>query len=79
MPARKRTAHVALLVSAWIEMKERYDEMVARLVALLVSAWIEINLKGDCGKTPTVALLVSAWIEISDVPSVNYPEASHSS
>ena len=55
---------VALLVSAWIEI--RLDDIDQRGpdVALLVSAWIEIRKGRVIPTSPSVALLVSAWIEI---------------
>ncbi len=42
--------HVALLVSAWIEIATTVNAGTHALVALLVSAWIEIKrrLSGSC-------------------------------
>jgi len=56
--------HVALLVSAWIEMTILSRQYQVTRVALLVSAWIEIALLAIVKYSFFVALLVSAWIEI---------------
>ncbi len=55
---------VALLVSAWIEIKLLTLNRQCPYVALLVSAWIEIQRMEELGYGKKVALLVSAWIEI---------------
>ena len=56
--------HVALLVSAWIEIYPEDRALYNHLVALLVSAWIEIDKSVEELAGVVVALLVSAWIEI---------------
>ena len=75
-----RKRHVALLVSAWIEIEIDVAVKTNAAVALLVSAWIEIISKSRDYERGKVALLVSAWIEIKPTaePGRRYT-LSHSS
>ena len=41
--------HVALLVSAWIEISEEVTDALFVTVALLVSAWIEMLIASQIG------------------------------
>ncbi len=63
--AEENEFFVALLVSAWIEIRRTKLDLLRNPVALLVSAWIEIWCLPNCASGTFVALLVSAWIEIS--------------
>ncbi|ETI70718.1 hypothetical protein BAVI_00865 [Neobacillus vireti LMG 21834] len=70
---------VALLVSAWIEIRNMVSIRVAEFVALLVSAWIEILRLIPTAAARSVALLVSAWIEMQDLFEAANRAQSHSS
>ena len=59
-----KTAEVAPLVGAWIEIGFRLYLSCSIGVAPLVGAWIEMMLSPKRFPEPVVAPLVGAWIEI---------------
>ena len=60
-----KTAEVAPLVGAWIEITSETIPSPVNIVAPLVGAWIEIVYCSVTILLCTVAPLVGAWIEIS--------------
>ena len=73
--------HVALYVSAWIEITVRCAQYIKRRqVALYVSAWIEIIYHDEnfVFAKLNVALYVSAWIEITKFVPTSSDGMSHS-
>ena len=74
--ALNRTATVAPLVGAWIEMYHAGCSRWKGMVAPLVGAWIEIDKVVSIDLNVTVAPLVGAWIEMKFRNGAQFDEKS---